>query len=97
MLAFEGNEAFAIKPPAPRNITDVTGAGDALAGACAAALMRGLPFVQAVREGMAAALLALESAEAVPAFSEADFAAALKLVPRPDTADAAANGEFDVA
>jgi sugar/nucleoside kinase (ribokinase family) len=97
VLAFEGNEAFAIKPPAPRNITDVTGAGDALAGACAAALMRGLPFVQAVREGMAAALLALESAEAVPAFSEADFAAALKLVPRPDTADAAANGEFDVA
>ena len=46
---------------------------------------------------MAAALLALESAEAVPAFSEADFAAALNLVPRPDTADAAANGEFDVA
>ena len=43
---------------------------------------------------MAAALLALESAEAVPAFSEADFAAALALVPRPDMADAAANGEF---
>jgi sugar/nucleoside kinase (ribokinase family) len=97
VLAFEGDEAFAIKPPAPRIITDVTGAGDALAGACAAALMRGLPFVKAVREGMAAALLALESAEAVPAFAEADFAAALRLVPRLEMADAASNGEFHVA
>ena len=49
------------------------------------------PFREAVREGLAAALLTLECAEAVPAFSEADFAAALTLVPRPDTADAAAN------
>jgi pseudouridine kinase len=97
VLALEGNEAFAIKPPAPRIITDVTGAGDALAGACAAALMRGLPFVEAVREGMAAALLALESAEAVPAFAEDDFAAALNLVPRLEMADAASNGEFHVA
>jgi len=90
VLVLDSDETFAIAPPAPRTVTDVTGAGDALAGAAAAAMMRGLPLAEAVREGMAAALLALESADAVPAFDEADFAAALKLVPQPAPAEAGA-------
>lgn len=94
VLAFDGAHRLAIAPPAPRKITDVTGAGDALAGAAAAALLRGLPFAEAVREGMAAALLALESADAVNSFGAAEFAAALALVPPAQTVHEAAKGEF---
>jgi len=77
----EGNATIA--PPAPRHIADVTGAGDALAGATVAALTRGLALADAAREGLAAAMLALESPLAVPAFDTAAFAQALALVPAP--------------
>jgi sugar/nucleoside kinase (ribokinase family) len=59
----------------------VTGAGDALAGATTVALLRGLPLREALREGMAAAMLAVESPASAPEFSAGDFAAALALVP----------------
>ncbi|MER8634003.1 carbohydrate kinase family protein [Mesorhizobium opportunistum] len=81
VLGFDETGAFAILPPAPRKIADVTGAGDALAGATIAALLRGLPFREALRDGIAAATLAIESADAVPDFSEASFVQALALVP----------------
>ena len=81
MLGFDETGAFSILPPAPRKVTDVTGAGDALAGATVAALLHGLPLRQALREGVAAATLAIESASAVPDFTAASFAEALALVP----------------
>ncbi|MGX5841303.1 carbohydrate kinase family protein [Mesorhizobium sp. ArgA1] len=81
VLGFDEAGAFSILPPTPRKVADVTGAGDALAGASIAALLRGLALRQALREGVAAATLAIESADAVPAFTAATFAEALALVP----------------
>lgn len=81
VLGFDETGAFSIQPPAPRKISDVTGAGDALAGATVAGLLRGLPLRHALREGIAAATLAIESANAVPDFTAASFAEALALVP----------------
>ncbi|MDQ6437185.1 carbohydrate kinase family protein [Mesorhizobium sp. LHD-90] len=98
LLALDGDRRFSLAPPAPERIADVTGAGDALAGATSAALLRGVPLAEAVREGMAAALLALESADAVPALSTAAFAAALALVPPVETLhEAPSKGEAHVA
>ncbi|MER9684978.1 MULTISPECIES: carbohydrate kinase family protein [unclassified Mesorhizobium] len=81
VLGFDEAGAFSILPPAPRKVADVTGAGDALAGATIAALLRGLALRQALREGVAAATLAIESSDAVPAFTAATFTEALALVP----------------
>lgn len=80
-LGFDKDGAFSITPPPPKAVSDVTGAGDALAGATTAALLRGLPLRLALREGVAAAGLAIESPLAVPDFTQASFAAALALVP----------------
>ena len=55
--------------------------GDALTGATVAALLRGLPLRAALREGLAAAMLAIESPEAVPSFTGGNFTQALALVP----------------
>ena len=81
VLGFDGSGIFAVDPPAPRRVADVTGAGDALTGATVAALLRGLPLRAALREGAAAAMLAIESAEAVPSFTTTSFGQALALVP----------------
>lgn len=80
VLGFDETGAFSILPPT-RKIVDVSGAGDALAGATVAALLRGLTLRAALREGVAAAMLAIESAELAPAFTSAAFAEALALVP----------------
>lgn len=80
-VAYDRSGATSIAPPRPRRIADVTGAGDALAGATMVALLRGLPLGEAVREGMAAAMLAVESPASAPEFTAGDFAAALALVP----------------
>lgn len=69
-----------LDPPAPRRVVDVTGAGDALAGATVAALLGGKSATQAVREGLAAAMLAVESETAGPVFTPEAFDAALALV-----------------
>ncbi|TPN05009.1 carbohydrate kinase [Mesorhizobium sp. B2-1-3] len=81
VLGFDRDGSFAVVPPPPRKVVDVTGAGDALAGATVAALLRGMPLRAALREGVAAATLAIESAGAVPDFTAATFAQALALVP----------------
>jgi sugar/nucleoside kinase (ribokinase family) len=81
-VAFDRSGIVSVTPPRARKIADVTGAGDALAGATMVALLRGLPLGEAVREGMAAAMLAVESPASAPDFSPGDFAAALALVPR---------------
>jgi pseudouridine kinase len=80
-VAFDHAGVRSIVPPRPRKVADVTGAGDALAGATMVALLRGLSLAQALREGMAAAMLAVESPASAPEFSASDFAAALALVP----------------
>lgn len=77
VLSFDEAGAFSILPPG--KVAD--GAADALAGATVAALLRGLTLRAALREGVAAAMLAMESVELVPAFTAARFAEALALVP----------------
>ena len=83
LAILEGGRLREIAPPTPERLVDVTGAGDALAGACIAALMRGLPLAEAAREGVAAAKLALASEVAAPQIDETSFRAALALVPQP--------------
>ena len=70
VIGFDRSGVISVTPPAPRKIADVTGAGDALAGAMTVALLNGLPFGEALREGMAAALLAVESPTSVPELSK---------------------------
>ncbi|TGQ73091.1 MAG: carbohydrate kinase [Mesorhizobium sp.] len=81
VLGFDEAAIFTIAPPPSRKVADVTGAGDALAGATVAALLHGMPLRAALREGVAAATLAIESADAIPDFTAARFAEALALVP----------------
>jgi pseudouridine kinase len=81
MIAFDAGGVFSLTPPSPRIVEDVTGAGDALAGATSAALMRGLPFRAALREGVAASLLTLEDRSAAPKMPRKEFEAVLALVP----------------
>ena len=82
VIGFDASRVISITPPAPRKIADVTGAGDALAGATTVALLNGMPLGEALREGMAAALLAVESPTSVPELSKRAFAEALALVPK---------------
>ncbi|MDN5927370.1 MAG: carbohydrate kinase family protein [Hyphomicrobiales bacterium] len=81
ILGFDAAGLFEIEPPSPRRMADTTGAGDALAGATVAALMHGEELRQAVREGLAAALLTVETNAAVAEYDKAAFAEALALVP----------------
>lgn len=87
IVGYDDTGIFSVMPPAPRHIADVTGAGDALAGATVAALLGGRPLRLAVRDGVAAATLAIESPRSAPDFTAKDFAAALALVP--DTVEVA--------
>ncbi|RWP33390.1 PfkB family carbohydrate kinase [Mesorhizobium sp.] len=73
VLGFDEADAFLILPP--KKVAD--GAADALAGATVAALLRGLTLRTALRDGVAAAMLAVESAT----FTSAIFAEALAFVP----------------
>jgi sugar/nucleoside kinase (ribokinase family) len=81
VIASDWGAVRSFRPPTARRIVDVTGAGDALAGATVAAILNGEPFFDAVREGIAAALLAVETADSVPRLPHADFTEALALVP----------------
>ncbi|MER8580056.1 carbohydrate kinase family protein [Mesorhizobium sp. M1423] len=81
VLGFDETGAFSILPPPIHKRADMSGAGDALAGATIAARLRGLTLRAALCEGVAAAMLTVESADTVAAFSGAGFAEALALVP----------------
>ncbi|MBL8582557.1 MAG: carbohydrate kinase family protein [Rhizobiaceae bacterium] len=83
LTLFGADFAVTVSPPVPRMVSDVTGAGDALAGATVAAMMHGAHLLAAVREGVAAAILTLESSKAAAELSTAEFAAALARVPQP--------------
>lgn len=82
VFAFDRDGLTVIEPPAPRKVVDVTGAGDALAGTTTVALMRGLRLDAALREGVAAAVLAIECASAVPQLDKKAFDEVLALVPQ---------------
>ena len=76
VLLLEDGSVSALTPPAADKITDVTGAGDALAGAAAAMMLLGNGFVSSVRAGIAAAVTNIENRSAIaslrknPRFSE---------------------------
>ncbi len=82
VFAFDRDGLTVIEPPAPRKVVDVTGAGDALAGTATVAIMRGLRLDAALREGVAAAVLAIECASAVPQLDKKAFDEVLALVPQ---------------
>lgn len=82
VVGFDADGVFEIEPPSPRRTADSTGAGDALAGATVAARMRGEKLREALREGLAAALLTIETDTVVADHDEAAFAEALGLVPQ---------------
>lgn len=83
VVAFDDGTVLSCPPGLSQQVVDVTGAGDALAGAAMVALLGGRPLGEALRDGMAAARLAVESASAAPAFTLREFQAALALVPQP--------------
>jgi pseudouridine kinase len=76
VLLLDGGAVSALTPPAPQQIVDVTGAGDALAGVTVAMMLQGQDFSSAVQAGIAAAVATLESSAAIvnlrknPRFSE---------------------------
>lgn len=79
--AMEAGRFWTLDPPPARRVEDATGAGDALAGATVAAMLAGQPLHRALREGAAAAMLAVEASASVPVLAPALFAEALALVP----------------
>lgn len=83
VAAFSGTEIISLIPPQTAMPEDVTGAGDALAGAAVAALANGMEFADALRRGIAAAALALRHAGAAADFSPAEFSAMLDRISQP--------------
>ena len=86
---FDDAGIWSLTPPSPRRIVDVTGAGDAMAGATIAALLAGKRLVNAVREGLAAALLTVETGNAVASFTQSEFLEALAIVEKENLSSAA--------
>lgn len=81
ITGFDETGSFRIAPPPAREVADVTGAGDALAGGAIAALMKGSCLRVALREGAAAALLTVETTAVVANLSGRAFTEALARVP----------------
>lgn len=81
VTGFDRDGIFSITPPMPAAVTDATGAGDALAGVTVAAMMRGEPLRQALREGIAAAVLTIASPLSVATIPDRALADALAQVP----------------
>jgi len=82
VVIFDEHGFFSLQPPPPERLVDVTGAGDALAGITISALLQGSPLQDAVREGVVAALMTLESAKSVTNLESDAFERKLALVPR---------------
>ncbi|MGQ2907226.1 MAG: carbohydrate kinase family protein [Aliihoeflea sp.] len=81
LLLLDAGRLAKLTPPEVRNVRDVTGAGDALAGVTLARMLQGLDFHQAVRHGIAAASLTIESETVVADFDEAELLKRLADVP----------------
>lgn len=67
VVAYDEDGVWRIRPPRVESVVDVTGAGDALAGATLSALAAGNPLESAVCDGIAAAAIAVGSADSAPA------------------------------
>jgi pseudouridine kinase len=80
VLGFDAEGAFSIFAPPPRTTARATGTGDALAGATIAALLHGAPLRSAIRQGLAAAMLASKAGVSAT-YSNRAFAEMLALVP----------------
>jgi sugar/nucleoside kinase (ribokinase family) len=79
-IAFQPGSLLSLQPPLS-GTSDATGAGDALAGAMIAAMIRGLPLGAALREGAAAAAATLAEQSAVAPLAEERFREILAGVP----------------
>jgi sugar/nucleoside kinase (ribokinase family) len=82
LLLLEEGRLARLTPPRTPNVRDVTGAGDSLAGVTMARMLQGLDFPEAVRHGIAAASLTIESETVVADFAEADLLDRLAAVPQ---------------
>jgi sugar/nucleoside kinase (ribokinase family) len=80
LLLDDGRRAF-LTPPRTHDVRDVTGAGDSLAGVTMARMLQGLDFREAVRHGIAAASLTIQSETVVANFGEAELLKRLADVP----------------
>ena len=67
LMMLDAGKVERLMPPPAEHPRDVTGAGDALAGATIAALMQGSSFRDAVLHGMAAAAATVETEDSVAA------------------------------
>lgn len=83
ITGFDEDGLFTIDFTAAAGVADVTGAGDAVAGVSIAFLMRGLPFRQALRRGVAAARLTVSAPTVLASYDDAAFEASLALVGEP--------------
>ncbi|MBW0370457.1 carbohydrate kinase family protein [Ensifer adhaerens] len=84
VVAFEGDSACVVVPPALPALADVTGAGDALASGFLSARLAGRNIADCLRHGIAAAGLTLRSPLAASEeMSAANLEQALALVPTP--------------
>jgi pseudouridine kinase len=84
VMVLDNGTIRSMTPPVPMQIADVTGAGDALCGACVAALLCGKPFSDAVADGLAAATATVETDHAAADFSSKLRFKALRAAIRPD-------------
>lgn len=73
VMASDSATLFEVDPPFIDRVSDVTGAGDALAGTTIAFRMLGHDFGDALRAGMAAAGLTISSPSAVAEYEDADL------------------------
>ena len=82
VIAFDAARAITLTPPAIPALGDVTGAGDALASGFLSAHLAGHDLAEALRQGVAAAVITVRSPHAAAEeMSQAALAAALSLVP----------------
>jgi len=81
IVCFDASGMFTLEPPTPVRVADVTGAGDALAGATVAMLMRGASLREAIRYGAACAVLTVASPLVATRFAPALFRDTLAAVP----------------
>jgi len=83
LLAIDGGRVSTLPPFVSTKVRDVTGAGDSLAGVTMLRVIQGLDFAQAVRHGIAAASLTVESENVVADFTDEDLERRLAEVPQP--------------
>lgn len=83
LAVLDNGKRATLRPPELGVVRDVTGAGDSLAGVTILRLMQGLDFTQAVRHGIAAASLTVESENVVADFTLSELERRLAEIPEP--------------